>query len=61
MPNGERELAERIIQAEHERERRIIISIALTDILWFFLDVWFVWPQSHVLALWILLGSLAGC
>jgi hypothetical protein len=40
-------------------QRRTVMSIAFTDVLWFFLDVWFIWPQSHVAALWVFFGFVA--
>lgn len=59
MPNGGREIVQGKVQAERERARRVIIGIALNSILWLFVDVWFVWPEFHVLALWVFLGSIA--
>lgn len=42
MVQGDGENSERDAHTTHKREQRIFISIALTDVLWFFLDVWFV-------------------
>ena len=43
-------------QSNREKERREFIRGILFDILWFGLDLWFVWPISHVWA--VVLGAV---
>jgi hypothetical protein len=53
MAEGDSAHQETDVDAQRKRERRELVRVFLDDLLWFWLDIYFVWPVSHVSALWL--------